>query len=362
MSQSAGGWRQSSHGGGSPHTLQESDIRTEITVARAFGVFASTLAVLLLTSLSPSHAATFSYDFGASCSTLTVFGRTIVCSDGTILKIHSSVTPSCAAFSLSQQGTAYTLDCATPNATGLWWREDENGRGTWVSHQGNTLFAVDFSYDATGAPQWRTLIGDRADDGTFAGDVFTTAGPSFSATAFQPLSVAASRVGSGWIAVDDADHLRADFAEGTVRTLVKQQFGPLPACSFGLKADPAVNTNYTDLWWNPDESGWGINLAHQGDTIFAAWFTYAENGAPLFLVATLVKTDPGTYAGDLLRATGPAGVAMHAAVVGTATLTFSNGNSAEFAYSARLPGMAIPSEAKKAITRQIFLAPGTGCE
>jgi hypothetical protein len=23
--------------------------------------------------------------------------------------------------------------------------------------------------------------------------------------------------------------------------------------------------NYTDLWWNPQESGWGVNLNHQGD-------------------------------------------------------------------------------------------------
>ena len=28
-------------------------------------------------------------------------------------------------------------------------------------------------------------------------------------------------------------------------------------------------SNYQSLWWNPQESGWGINLAHQGNTIFA---------------------------------------------------------------------------------------------
>ena len=35
--------------------------------------------------------------------------------------------------------------------------------------------------------------------------------------------------------------------------------------------------NYTGLWWaapTGSESGWGIYLAHQGDTIFATWFTY----------------------------------------------------------------------------------------
>ena len=39
--------------------------------------------------------------------------------------------------------------------------------------------------------------------------------------------------------------------------------------------------NYQDLWWNPAESGWGINLAHQGDTIVATWSTYGADGKPL---------------------------------------------------------------------------------
>jgi hypothetical protein len=34
--------------------------------------------------------------------------------------------------------------------------------------------------------------------------------------------------------------------------------------------------NYQGLWWKSpagSESGWGINFAHQGDVIFATWFT-----------------------------------------------------------------------------------------
>jgi len=341
---------------------REIAIQTKQNFTRAFGLFASTLAALLLANISPSRADTFSYDFGATCSKMTVLGRTISCNDGTTIVLHSSVTPSCPQFSLIPQGTGYTLNCATANMTGLWWRADENGRGTWVSHQGNTLFAVDYDYDTTGAPRWRTLIGARADDGTFTGDVFSTGGPSFSVSTFQPANVWTYKVGPGFIAVDDADHLRVNFSDGTARALVRQQFGPLPTCSFGLNPDPAANTNYTDLWWNPNESGWGINLAHQGDTIFAAWFTYADNGSPLFLVATMAKTATGVYEGDLYRATGPAGAGLSAATVGAGNLTFTNGNSATFAYSARLPGMAAPITATKAITRQIFVAPGTGCQ
>ncbi|MGC1818702.1 MAG: S8 family peptidase, partial [Casimicrobiaceae bacterium] len=39
----------------------------------------------------------------------------------------------------------------------------------------------------------------------------------------------------------------------------------------------AAAPNYQGLWWaSPagSESGWGINFAHQGDVIFATWFTY----------------------------------------------------------------------------------------
>ncbi|HEX7273240.1 MAG TPA: hypothetical protein VF420_13935, partial [Casimicrobiaceae bacterium] len=40
---------------------------------------------------------------------------------------------------------------------------------------------------------------------------------------------------------------------------------------------PAASVNYEGLWWAApagSESGWGVNFAHQGDTIFASWFTY----------------------------------------------------------------------------------------
>ena len=41
-----------------------------------------------------------------------------------------------------------------------------------------------------------------------------------------------------------------------------------------------VAPNYQGLWWNPLESGWGINFAHQGDIIFATWFTYGADNQP----------------------------------------------------------------------------------
>ena len=51
-----------------------------------------------------------------------------------------------------------------------------------------------------------------------------------------------------------------------------------------LRADRVDALNYTALWWNEAESGWGINLNHQGNILFAALFTYDDAGAPTWLV------------------------------------------------------------------------------
>ena len=64
------------------------------------------------------------------------------------------------------------------------------------------------------------------------------------------------------------------------------------------------STNYEGLWWaSPasSESGWGINFAHQGDTIFASWFTYDLTGKGLWLVMTAAEDRAQRLFGHALR-------------------------------------------------------------
>lgn len=120
----------------------------------------------------------------------------------------------------------------------------------------------------------------------------------------------------------------------------------------------AAAANYQGLWWAApagSESGWGINFAHQGDTIFASWFTYDLSGKGWWLVMTAPKTGPGVYSGTLYTTVGPAFDAMPfnpAQVVpnpvGTGTLTFSDLNDGTFAYS--VTGIS----QVKSITREVF--------
>jgi lysyl endopeptidase len=205
------------------------------------------------------------------------------------------------------------------------------------------------------------MVATKQASGTFSGDVFETNGPAFTVTGFDSQLVRTTKVGAGWIALDDGDHVRVNMSEGIARALTRQSFGAVPKCAFGLAADASADVNFTDLWWNSAESGWGVNLAHQGDTIFAAWYTYGTSGAPLFLVATLHETELATFEGDLYRATGPAG-SIKATQVGTAKLFFTNGNSAILTTTTQLDGMTAPMTRASGITRQIFAAPGAACQ
>jgi lysyl endopeptidase len=115
-----------------------------------------------------------------------------------------------------------------------------------------------------------------------------------------------------------------------------------------LSLDP---TNYQDLWWTPSESGWGLAIAHSGNTIFAVLFSYGDDGKPLWLVAPAVqRLADGSYSGTLYRTRGPAFDAsawgdVSAAPAGDIALRFADGNSATLSYT--VDGRAV----RKAITR-----------
>ena len=97
--------------------------------------------------------------------------------------------------------------------------------------------------------------------------------------------------------------------------------------------------NYQGLWWaSPamSESGWGINLAQQGDVIFATWFSYDATGKAWWLTMTASKLSEGVYRGTLYRTNGAPFYAFVPppgyAAVGTGTLSFTTATSGTFSY------------------------------
>jgi hypothetical protein len=255
---------------------------------------------------------------------------------------------------------------------GLWWNApagSESGWGMNVAHQADVIFATWFTYDAGGKAWWLSMTANLVGGGNkFSGTLYRTSGPPFSAVPFDPALVVPVAVGTGTLAFADSSNGTFAFTvNGISRTkpITRQVFGPMPTCRFGMLAHLEAATNYQDLWWNApagSESGWGLNVAHQGDTLFVTWFTYDVDGSPLWLSATAQKTATRAYGGTLYRTSGPAFSAtpwnpasVTLAPVGTTTLTFADGNHATFAYTVNAVSQV------KQITRQIFSAPGTVC-
>ena len=276
--------------------------------------------------------------------------------------------------------SAAVVAAASVNYEGLWWAApagSESGWGVNFAHQGDTIFASWFTYDLTGKAVWLVMTAPKSAPSTYSGALFTTSGPAFNAVPFNPAQVLATQVGSATLTFSDANtgtfaySFPAGGALGNaslisqVKPITHQVFGPLPVCATAT-GSLAAATNYQDLWWAApagSESGWGINLTHQGDTLFASWFTYDVNGSPMWLVVTAPKSSPGVYSGMLFRTTGPALNALPfnpasvvATQVGTATFSFVDGNNANFAYTVN--GIA----QNKAITREVFVNPGTVCQ
>src|SRR6266702_3525061 len=72
----------------------------------------------------------------------------------------------------------------------------------------------------------------------------------------------------------------------------------------------AKATDKTDLWWNPNESGWGMTIAHQGTTMFITMYVYGTSSQPTWYVGTLNfqftdSSGANVYTGTWYSTTGP---------------------------------------------------------
>src|SRR5450631_840817 len=67
----------------------------------------------------------------------------------------------------------------------------------------------------------------------------------------------------------------------------------------------SFSPNHSDLWWNPAESGWGIQFVQQADVIFATMFVYDTNNNPTWYSATLNFGGGSTWNGTLVATNGP---------------------------------------------------------
>ena len=260
------------------------------------------------------------------------------------------------------------------NVQGLWWRAPGSSQPGWginVVQQGTTLFATWFTYDEAGKPIWFYMPAATpvpGIDNTYSGALLTNAGPAFDGT-FNPTAVSSQQVGTATLGFSSDAAGIFGFTVGIQpggQALTRFDFDTPTRCA-ALSGAGGANgaANYSDIWWKSpagSESGWGLNIVHEGATLFATWFTYGHDGRPTwFFSSDMKQVAPGRYEGTLARAVGNSWryyakpEAFVATPAGTARLDFSDASNGTF--TAVVDGVA----QAKPITRYIFGNPPSSC-
>jgi len=83
------------------------------------------------------------------------------------------------------------------------------------------------------------------------------------------------------------------------------------ACAASGAHATTTSTDFSDLWYNAAESGWGMNIIQQKEVQFITLFVYGSNGQPTWFVApstTYTGQDANgvvAFSGPLYATTGP---------------------------------------------------------
>jgi hypothetical protein len=133
----------------------------------------------------------------------------------------------------------------------------------------------------------------------------------------------------------------------------------LIALAIPAAAQSVPATNYSDMWYLPSESGWGVSfLQHSGtNKVYAVWYTYdpreADAGVPgnfrpmwVVLAGGGTWTTPTTFTGPVYVTNGQpfnqGGSNTKVNPVGTFTFNFTDASNGTFTYNISAPA-GIPS-------------------
>ena len=287
----------------------------------------------------------------ASISPLTAGGSNLC--GNTLASSGSSATD--AAWTTAQDpqfaASGNWLACQAPmsqNFSDSWWNAEESGWGITITHHTSNIFLQWYTYDQTGHNQKFVISGGSFSNGgcLFTGTIRHVTGPSWTAATFDSSQVINTAVGTGTI-----DFCPQGVPAGTILfhytadgiTAIKA----LTRLSFGNDVphwNGAANTgapDFTDLWWNAAESGWGVSVTQHGNNIFFRIFVYDTDGRPLLFVVPGVTYNSATsFTGTLVRTAGPwygnnpfDPTQVVVTPAGSASLDFSDANNGTLTYT-----------------------------
>ena len=249
------------------------------------------------------------------------------------------------------------------NYSDSWWNASESGWGITITDHGTNAFVQWYTYDQYGHNQKYVISGGTfsSDKCQFSGTLQHATGPSWTASTFDPNLVVRTSVGTGAI-----NFCPTGLASGTIvfnytadgvtgsKQLTRLSFGnDVP--HWGGTANTGA-ADFTDLWWNPSESGWGVSVTQHGNNLFFRVFVYDTDGRPLlFIVPGVTYNSATSFTGNVQLTTGPwFGNAtfdpnqVTRTTAGTATLAFSDANNGTLSYTVN--GVT----KTKTITRLVF--------
>jgi len=345
----------------------------------------------ITTPVASSYTDSFNASVGTSFSAPLVAGTVAL-----MLSVQPSLTPtevkaalqsSARAFPSSGSPSGATPNCHTPNSsdqlecycttstcgagmldaasavasvtansaatmlhTGLWWNSNESGWGMSITQHGSNIAVAVYTYDQAGQPTWYVMSGCPVSGNSCTGDLYATSGGTPPTTPWNGSGKVTSNVGTGTLTFANADNGTFDFRINNVigsKSIARGIF---------VAGGTQAAVDYNDLWWNPNESGWGVALTHQSGTIFATWYAYDASGKAVWYVSSGCTVAGSSCSNSALyQVTGgsPLTAAWNGSNkvtsnVGTVTFTFSDANNGLMSYT--LNGVPVT----RAITRLGF--------
>jgi len=281
--------------------------------------------------------------------------RSILTSTAKPFPATSDCTPGvCGAGIVNAQAAVQAAQATAGgvNYTDLWWfGQAYNGTGVSIIEHHDVLFATWYVYDSNGKGSWFVMPGGTW-NGThtiFSGTMYATVGAPF-----NNYSPPETLLQAGTLSFQFSDS-----SNGTLSyALTSGQSGVLPMSRQPFGAVVAqTHVDYSDLWWGgASQDGWGVTLNQHYDTLVAIWYTYGQDGKPVFyFMPDGTWTGSTTLSGPIYATTGtPFGLPYNAAqfgigVVGNGTFLFSDASHASFTYT--INGITTQT---KALVRQPF--------
>ncbi len=234
------------------------------------------------------------------------------------------------------------------NYQGLWWNANESGWGISITQHGNIAVVAMYNYDDAGLPVWYVITNCPVTATGCAGDIYKVNGGTPPTVPWTGGGRVLTKVGTGTLAFTNINTGTFNF---TINNIVASKAITRQIFATGTTA-PTID--YTDLWWNANESGWGITLTQQFGIILAAWYAYDTNGNPIWYVATNCPVTATGCESPLYKFTGGAPLTSTwrnvnpAIEVGSVKFTFSDPATGIMNYTVN--GVT----SSRAITRQVY--------